>query len=60
MDIWISALAGVVLLLSAFTCFRLKRKTGAPMPQYSALVLSVLAALCFFYCIAVLLLAGID
>ena len=61
MDLWIAALAGIALLAGALACGIFKRKTAAPIFLPLTIVLGVLAALCFFYCIAgVLLIMEVD
>lgn len=61
MGLWIAALAGTALLAGALACGILKKKTAAPIFLPLTIVLGMLAALCFFYCIAaVLLIMGVD
>lgn len=61
MDLWVSAILGVMLLVGAFFSNSFKKKTTAPIYKYMAVILGVLAAICFFYCASgLLLIAEID
>lgn len=61
MTLWIFALVGVILLTGVFVCSRFEMKTAAPVYRYLTIILGVIAALCFFYCVsAFLLIAGIE
>ena len=56
-ELWFSALAGAALLVSALVCYGFRKQTAAPLFFLLAIIFGTLAALCFFYCAAGLMLA---